>query len=57
MRLIHHALMSVLLLALAVGTGNGEEKRFEKKFSVTPGGVLTLETDAGSVKIYRNHGE
>jgi hypothetical protein len=43
--------MSVLLLALAVGTGNGEEKRFEKKFSVTPGGVLTLETDAGSVKV------
>jgi len=39
-------------LALVVAaTAFGAEKRFEKKFQVSPGGTLTVNTDAGSVKV------
>lgn len=42
----------VCILALTVaGTAVCAQKRFEKKFQVSPGGTLTLGTDAGSVKV------
>jgi hypothetical protein len=41
------ALLAVLPLAMA----QGGEKKFEKKFSVTPGGTLRVATDVGSIRI------
>jgi DUF4097 and DUF4098 domain-containing protein YvlB len=41
----------VVLPLFVAGTAVCAEKKFEKKFQVTPGGTLTLVTDAGSVKI------
>ncbi len=44
--------VALIVLALVVtGTALCAQKRFEKKFQVSPGGTLTLGTDAGSVKI------
>lgn len=45
--------MSILVLSLVLFAflGSGAERRFEKKFSVTPGGTITLKTDVGTVKI------
>ena len=41
-----------LVLALVVaGTAVSAQKRFEKKFQVSPGGTFTINTDAGSVKV------
>ncbi len=43
-----------LLLLLVIVTGmlaSAADRRFEKKFSVTPGGTLKLNTDVGSVSI------
>jgi DUF4097 and DUF4098 domain-containing protein YvlB len=39
------------LLMLAVATSCADERTFEKKFSVTPGGTFTLNTDFGDVAI------
>jgi hypothetical protein len=41
----------VLLFLLVAGTALSAQKKFEKKFQVSPGGTLTLGTDAGSVKV------
>jgi len=41
------ATLTAIPLALALGG----EKRFEKKFSVSPGGTLHVATDVGSIKI------
>ena len=41
----------VVLFLLIAGTAVCAQKKFEKKFQVSPGGTLTLGTDAGSVKI------
>ncbi|HTY58036.1 MAG TPA: DUF4097 family beta strand repeat-containing protein [Bacteroidota bacterium] len=41
----------VVLLLLIAGTAVCAQKKFEKKFQVSPGGTLTLGTDAGSVKV------
>jgi DUF4097 and DUF4098 domain-containing protein YvlB len=41
------AVLAVVPLALA----QGGEKRFEKKFAVSPGGTLRIATDVGSIKI------
>ncbi len=41
----------VVLILVIAGTALSGQKKFEKKFQVTPGGLLTLGTDAGSVKI------
>lgn len=41
----------VLFLCLAVVPSTAAEKKFEKKFSVAPGGTLTVETDVGDVEI------
>jgi DUF4097 and DUF4098 domain-containing protein YvlB len=43
-------LLACSLLFLAA-IGSGAERRFEKKFSVSPGGTLTLKTDVGTVKV------
>lgn len=42
------ALVTLFLAATIVYAG---EKKFEKKFSVSPGGTLTLKTDVGSVTV------
>ncbi|HMK37969.1 MAG TPA: DUF4097 family beta strand repeat-containing protein [Bacteroidota bacterium] len=41
----------VVLALIVAGTAVCAQKRFEKKFQVSPGGLLTLGTDAGTVKI------
>jgi|WetSurMetagenome_2_1015567.scaffolds.fasta_scaffold38876_2 DUF4097 and DUF4098 domain-containing protein YvlB len=42
----------VCLLAVVVSlTGIAGERKFEKKFQVSPGGTLTVSTDIGSVKV------
>jgi DUF4097 and DUF4098 domain-containing protein YvlB len=41
----------ILLSLVIAGTAVCGQKRFEKKFQVSPGGLLTLGTDVGSVKI------
>jgi DUF4097 and DUF4098 domain-containing protein YvlB len=41
----------VLLLGFILGSAAGAEKKFEKKFTVTTGGILTLRTDVGDVSI------
>ena len=51
MRLIRNNMLSILLLALAFGYAAGGEKQFERKFQVSPGGTLSLDTDAGSVSV------
>ncbi len=39
------------LLILAVATSCADERRFEKKFPVTPGGTFTLSTDVGDIRV------
>lgn len=51
MRTIFLGVLFVLATVLVLGDAVGGEKRFERKFSVSPGGVLTLETDRGSVTV------
>ena len=41
----------VVLILIIAGAALSGQKRFEKKFQVSPGGMLTLGTDAGFVKI------
>lgn len=41
----------VLLLCIAVVSSLGAEKKFERKFSVAPGGTITVNTDVGDVEI------
>jgi hypothetical protein len=40
-----------LLLVAASMSGVAADRRFEKKFPVSPGGTLTVSTDAGSVRV------
>jgi len=51
MRLLRNNMLLMLILALASGYATGGEKQFERKFQVSPGGTLSLETDAGSVSV------
>jgi DUF4097 and DUF4098 domain-containing protein YvlB len=44
--------LSAAALLLGIGTSsNAAEKKFEKKFSVSSGGTLTVGTDVGSIKV------
>ena len=45
------SLMSLALAVLLAAGSGAAQKKFDKKFSVAPGGTLTVSTDAGSVKI------
>ncbi len=45
-----------LVLALLWGTATAEQKSFDKKFQVTPGGTLTVSTDIGNVKVSAGSG-
>jgi DUF4097 and DUF4098 domain-containing protein YvlB len=40
-----------LICLCAVGLATAGERHFEKKFTVAPGGTLTLKTDEGSVRV------
>jgi hypothetical protein len=40
-----------ILVLFSVALGQAGERKFEKKFSVSPGGTLRVATDVGSVKI------
>jgi DUF4097 and DUF4098 domain-containing protein YvlB len=40
-----------LLLFVPVALSTAAEKKFEKKYTVTPGGTLTIQTDVGDVEI------
>lgn len=41
----------LILLLCAAAAAPGAESRYEKKFTVSPGGTLRLETEAGSVRV------
>jgi len=45
------SLLSLVLAFVIAGSAVSAQKRFEKKFQVSPGGTLTINTDAGSVKV------
>lgn len=51
MRRILLAVPVLLATVLILGDAVGGEKRFERKFSVSPGGTLTLATDRGTVTV------
>jgi hypothetical protein len=51
MNVFTRTLAPVVLVLVVAGTAVCAQKKFEKKFQVSPGGTLTLGTDAGSVKI------
>ena len=46
----------VLLLVCAVAVSSAADRRFEKKFNVSPGGTLTVGTDVGSIHIVGSSG-
>ena len=46
-----HMLIPLVLAFILTGTAVSAQKRFEKKFQVSPGGTLTINTDVGSVKV------
>jgi len=46
-----HFLILAALLCLSVLGCRAEEKRFDRTFSVTPGGKLMVDTDVGSVSV------
>jgi DUF4097 and DUF4098 domain-containing protein YvlB len=48
---LRSSIAALLLVAMMWGSTEGAERRFEKKFSVSPGGKLALQTDAGSVLV------
>ena len=50
MRSLIHGIAVSALAVLIVGSSTGAERKFEKKFQVSPGGTLTLTTDAGDVE-------
>jgi hypothetical protein len=43
--------LTIALLVIAVAMSSAEEKRFERTFSVKPGGTLFVTTDVGAVKV------
>jgi hypothetical protein len=47
----HNLWAIVLFVIFGLTFGAAEEKRFEKKFSVSPGGTLTVNTDIASVTV------
>ncbi|MEW6510073.1 MAG: DUF4097 family beta strand repeat-containing protein [Bacteroidota bacterium] len=49
--IITSLVVSALALLLYTADAGAGEKKFEKKFTVSPGGTLSLGTDVGSVKI------
>lgn len=51
MRTMRAVFTFLLLFIISFAAAQGAAKTFEKKFSVTPGGTLTLKTDVGSVAI------
>ena len=44
-------LIPLALVLLVAASAPAGQKRFEKKFQVSPGGTLTINTDAGSVRL------
>lgn len=46
-----------ILLFLAAALAAAEEKRFDQRFTVRPGGTLLLETDAGDVRVTGGKGD
>lgn len=49
---MHHRMNIFIAAALLLAAGTTlSQQRFEKKFSVSPGGTLTLSTDVGTVKV------
>jgi len=51
MRTMRAVVTFLLLFIISFAAAQGAAKTFEKKFSVAPGGTLTLKTDVGSVAI------
>ena len=49
-RSLVHIFAIVALVVLIVGSSIGADRRYEKKFSVSPGGTFTLATDVGDVE-------
>jgi DUF4097 and DUF4098 domain-containing protein YvlB len=45
-----------LVVCLVAASAVAADKRFEKKFAVTPGGTLTINTDVGDVRITGSSG-
>ncbi len=43
--------LAVVFVVLPLAIAQGGERKFEKKFSVSPGGTLRVSTDVGSLKI------
>lgn len=50
-RLAMFTALIVFLLSFNVSFSSGAEKKFERKFSVSPGGTFTMKTDVGDVEI------
>ncbi len=50
-RLAVFAALVALVSFFTVPVSSGAEKKFEKKFSASPGGTLTMKTDVGDVEI------
>jgi len=51
MRSILQWLMAAAVLVVFTADAGASEKKFDKKFTVSPGGTLTITTDVGSVKV------
>jgi hypothetical protein len=47
----HARAIVALTLLLAAGVSHAAESKFEKQFSVSPGGTLTVTTDVGNVSV------
>jgi len=54
MRSMNHMLVAAVLFIALTAEASAAQKTFEKKFTVSPGGILTVGTDVGSVKVIGN---
>ncbi len=45
------AIIAAVVALLVTATGSAGERKFEKQFTVNPGGTLTVRTDVGSVTV------
>lgn len=48
---MNRAIVVCCLMALAVSFSIAADRKFEKSFSVSPGGNLVVNTDVGSVRV------
>src|SRR4051794_6565809 len=48
--------LAIALVLLAAGTAQAAEKRFDKTFTVSPGGTLTVDADSASVRVSGSEG-